>query len=161
MDNNSHMNNKDPMISGEKPILAQSLLNFLNSQPQNPSDRYRYKPSDNRYNDDNACTLDIGGEINHHVLNIKPVLECKNNNLGAKIYGNYSSVSPPEVGGSLQLNRIPLKPSISLSKALNNSIPYFNIGSSLPINNWGEFKISTSRNQPGGFSGRLGINVPF
>ncbi|WP_185737971.1 hypothetical protein [Zymomonas mobilis] len=124
------------MISDKKPILAQSLLNFLNSQPQNPSDRYRYKPLDNRYNDDNACTLDIGGEINHHVLNIKPILECKNNNLGAKIYGNYSSVSPPGVGGSLQLNKIPLT-------------------------NLGQLTTSISHSPSNGTSGTIGIGLPL
>ncbi|TWD60124.1 hypothetical protein FBY50_0937 [Zymomonas mobilis] len=154
------MNNKDPMISGEKPILAQSLLNFLNSQPQNPSDRYRYKPSDNRYNDDNACTLDIGGEINHHIPDVKSKLECKYSNLDASLSGRYHPHSS-ELGGSVKFKSLPCQPSLEIKHNLGNSNTNFSVGSACPIDGFGTITTSVGSGTSGSTSGKLGWGYHF
>lgn len=159
MDKNTSIDSLLPWSSNStilsRPILASNLLKSAQVAP------YRIDGADSFSNNGNyPCNLDINGEVNHHIPDVKSKLECKYSNLDASLSGRYHPHSS-ELGGSVKFKSLPCQPSLEIKHNLGNSNTNFSVGSSCPIDGFGTITTSVGSGTSGSTSGKLGWGYHF
>ncbi|MFT8554364.1 MAG: hypothetical protein ABF697_03520 [Zymomonas mobilis] len=158
MDKNTSIGSLLPWSSNStilsRPILASNLLKSAQVAP------YRIDGTDSFSNNENyLCNLDINGEINHHIPDVKSKLECKYPNLDASLSGRYHPHSS-ELGGSIKFKSLPSQPSIGVIHNFGNSNTNFSLGNSFPLGP-GQITTSVGGNTSGAASAKLGWGYHF